>query len=467
MTESLHKGPTRLLLPYVLAAGMIIPAGNLHAQTTPITARNTSIVVQSGGTVNITGGFTVLKDVDINCNGLWQSGGGVTLYTGNNNNSAGGSGAIRLWTLEMAKTQPVTLTLESGLQIGNALNFQRGLIELNGQELRLDSAALLNGENDQSRITGINGGKAVALLNGVNAPNQLNIGNLGAMLTSPADLGSLTVSRSQVPAVSGDIGIQRTYFIQPQNNETLDATLRFYYLNAELNGNDPGKLDLWKSTDGIAWALIGADTRDTVNHYVEKAGIADLSYWTLANISNPLPLVLVSFSAICAGNYAVIEWKTGVESKLNDFLVQRSLDGQHWSTLGSVVAENAAEGTSYSFKDVTPQADCFYRLEIVNQDGSVSYSPVFHGGCSDIALPFLVYPNPAVSQAVVQVSLRESVTGKLQVLTISGQPVYEAAWSLQPGLNQLVIPVSNWAPGSYILRLVLPGGIQQANLIKL
>jgi hypothetical protein len=460
MTEPLLTGPPRLLLPYVLAVGMILIAGSLRAQ-------NTAIVVQDGSTVTVTGGYTLLNNVDLHCNGQWQSSAGTTVFTGGNSTTAGGSGTIRLWTAEIAKTQPATLTLQSGLQIGNALDFQRGLIDLNGQELLLDSTAQLNGENDQSRITGLNGGKAVASASGVNAPNQLNVGNLGAMLTSPVNLGNLTVSRSQMPLLTGGQGIQRTYFIQPQNNTAIDATLRFYYLDAELNNTDPTRLNLWKSTDGIAWTLIGADTRDTTSHYVEKAGIADLSYWTLADITNPLPLVLISFSAICADNYALIQWKTGVESQLNDFIVQRSPDGQNWSTLGSVDALNAADGASYSFKDVTPQEDCFYRLEIVNQDGSVSYSPVFHGGCSDIALPFLVYPNPAVSQTVVQVSLRQAVTGKLQVLSTSGQTVYEAVWNLQAGLNQLVVPLSGWASGSYILRLVLPTGIQQTNLIKL
>jgi hypothetical protein len=462
MTEPLHLGPGRPLLAYLLAVGMtmILSAGRLPAQ-------NTAIVIQQGSTVNVSGGYTLLKDVDLHCNGQWQSGGGVTLFTGANPTSAGGSGTIRLWAVEMAKSKTVLLTLNSGLQIGNALDFKRGLIDLNGQVLQLADTARLAGESDSGRITGLHGGKVVAAATNANRPNQLNVGNLGAMLTSPANLGILTVNRSPMPAAGAGIGIQRTYLIQPQNNTALDATLRFYYLDAELNGNDPAKLSLWKSTDGIAWALIGADTRDTTDHYVEKAGIADLSYWTLADLANPLPLKLVSFSAVCAGDYALIEWKTGGESQLNDFLVQRSTDGTTWSTLGGVDAQNAADGAAYSFKDGAPQPDCLYRLKIEDRDGNLTYSPVFHGGCSDIALPFLVYPNPAVSQAVAQISLRQAAKGKVQVLNISGGSVYEAEWNLQTGLNQWVIPVQGWAPGSYFLRLILADGIRTTQFIKL
>ncbi len=459
MTEPLRKGAPGLVLPYVLAVGMIILSGKLRAQ-------HTEIVVQGGGTVSVTGGFTILKDVDLHCDGQWQSSGGITLFSGERGTSAGGSGTIRLWEVQMGKSQPATLTLNSELQVASAVDFKGGFIELNGQELQLAATAQLNGENDQSRITGLQGGKVVASASGVSGPSQLNVGNVGAMLTSSANLGNLTVNRSQMPATSSGIGIQRTYFIQPQNNTALDATLRFYYLDAELNGNDATTLNLWKSVDGIGWTLVGADTRDTTEHYVEKTDIADLSYWTLADASNPLPLKLISFSAVCAGSYALIEWKTGTESQLNDFLVQRSTDGTNWSTLGSVDATNAAEGASYSFKDVAPQQDCFYRLETVDRDATVTYSPVFRGGCSDIALPFLVYPNPAVSQAVAQISLRQAATGKLQVLSISGQTVYEAVWNLQPGMNQMIIPVPGWASGSYLLRLVLPDGVQTTQLIK-
>ena len=353
------------------------------------------------------------------------------------------------------------------MQIGNALNFKRGLIDLNGQTIQLTDTARLAGESDSGRITGLQGGKVVAAPTNANQPNQLNTGNLGAMLTSAANLGMLTVNRSSMPATGTGIGIQRTYLIQPQNNTALDATLRFYYLDAELNGADPTKLNLWKSTDGIAWALIGADIRDTTNHYVEKSGIADLSYWTLADLASALPLKLTSFSAVCAGSYALIEWKTGLESQLKDFLVQRSTDGNDWSTIGRMAAQNAANGAAYSFKDETPQLHAIYRLKMEDRDGTVTYSPLFRGGCSDIALPFLAYPNPAVSQVLARISLRQAAKGKLQVLNVSGASVYEAAWNLQPGVNQLIISVAGWAPGSYIMRLVLADGVQTTQFIKL
>jgi hypothetical protein len=55
----------------------------------------------------------------------------------------------------------------------------------------------------------------------------------------------------------------------------------------------------------------------------------------------------------------------------------------------------------------------------------------------------------------------------VQVLSISGRSVYEAEWNLQAGPNELVIPLSDLASGSYLVRLVLPDGIQTTQLVKL
>lgn len=286
---------------------------------------------------------------------------------------------------------------------------------------------------------------------GVSNPFQLNIGNLGAALTSSANLGNVSISRSQQPAAnpgsSSLQGIQRTYLIQPQNNSALNATLRFYYLDEELNGKDPATLTLWKSNDGITWLPMGADTRSAAGKYVEKTGIADLSYWTLSDISNPLPLTLVSFRALCESGSPFLQWQTGVESDLD-----------------RVAALNDPSGSSYSYKD--KRAFSFYRLKIVNRSGSFSYSPVFRGACSDITLPFIVYPNPAETQTIAQLSVRQPAAATLLVMDMSGKQVFSADWNLQTGVNQYVLPIGRLAAGNYLITLVLPTATLQTRLIK-
>jgi hypothetical protein len=449
---------------------LFLLAGGLILFSRPGRAQNTEWVIQSGTTVNVAG-TVVLDNVDLFCNGAFNASIGTVWLTGLNSTTFNGSGVPVIGSLQLNTGAGASLSLHTNLQVSGVLNFQAGLIQLNGQQLQLTGSAILQGESETSRITATTGGSVIASASAVNGPDQLNIGNLGAMLTSGADLGTVTITRSHVPAVNPGNnalqGIQRIFLIQPQNDVSLNANLRFYYFNAELNGNDASTLTLWTSTDGVTWGNVGADSRDATAKYVEKDGLASLSYWTLSGAANPLPLTLETFTVTCAGSYASVQWQTGEEGNLNYFLVQRSVDGIHWTALGEVPATNNPTGSSYVYKDLQPPGTAFYRLQIVDQSGNSSYSPVFRGGCSDIAMPFMVYPNPAEGQTVAQLSVRQAVMATVLILDINGQQVYSAAWNLQPGMNQLILPLYGLASGNYIVKVLMPNSnSQQAQLLK-
>ena len=261
-------------------------------------------------------------------------------------------------------------------------------------------------------------------------------------------------------------GIQRTFLVQPQNNIALNASLRFYYLNAELDGADPNTLSLWKSNNGIAWAQVGVDTRNTVAKYVEKSGIADFSYWTLTDALNALPLSLVAFSARCATGQTLLQWQTGIESGMDHFDIERNTGTSGWSKIGSVPCANIAGGTSYNFPDKDGLPTALYRLKIVSLQGDWHYSPIFKGGCADIAMPFMVYPNPAHASATAQISVRETSTATIRLIDNTGRELYSHLWKLQPGLNQHPLPVTTLAAGTYFIQLSLNNSVLQTTLIK-
>ena len=155
----------------------------------------------------------------------------------------------------------------------------------------LGATGAVNGESETSRLIGFAGGY-IQIINTLNAPSSANPGNLGAIITSPQNLGSTTIRRGeQSQANGGGAGssILRYYDISPATNSGLNATLRFSYFNAELNGLDENTLVLWRSPDNISWSNQGFTTRNTITNYVEKTGIDAFSRWTLSATSNPLP----------------------------------------------------------------------------------------------------------------------------------------------------------------------------------
>ena len=351
-----RKLPVSLLLVYVqLILGLATVCG-----------QNTKLVVQSGSNFLVTGGNLVLNSTDLQTDGVLDASNGSLLITGNSNTAYTGLLPMQAGIVFLNTSATSMLTLNNNLKLTGALNFQNGLINLNGYQLQLTGSGVLQGENETSYLAGVTGGSATVTAAGVSNPFQFNAGNLGAAITSSANLGNLSITRFGKPATNPNNvslhGIQRSFLVQPQNNGSLNATLRFYYLNAELNGDDPNTLSLWKSSDGIAWIWVGADSRNTVAKYVEKTGITDFSFWTLTDALNALPLSLVSFSAKCATSYTLLQWQTGTESGIDHFDIERSTDAANWNKLGELASRNNTGGSAYSFQDAAALPNAFTGL---------------------------------------------------------------------------------------------------------
>lgn len=442
----------------------------LSAFSCLLLAAQAQLYVQNGATLSTIGNAVItLQDIDLQNNGtISQASTGKFVFSGSGNNSIGGSGGLSFDILEIAKTSGSILSLSQNMSIGYSINFTSGLIELNGRNITLMPNAILNNENEASRIIGSGGGNVQTSFVPLVNPWGSNLGNLGAVIyASSYYFGSTQISRRHAPATkpagqSGPpkAGIQRTYFINPQNDAPGNAKLRFYYLDAELNGNDFNTLVLWKSDDGINWALAGADTRvhDATGNYVEKSGIASFSTWTLTDANNALPIKLLSFSAVCENNGTLIKWATASEVNAANFILEKSADGVAWSTISSITASNTTTGSAYQYTDDHPADKAFYRLKMNDKDGHFDYSPIFSGGCSDVPMPFSIYPNPAYSSTVAHISVRQATAATVKIFNAAGQLLQSIPLSLSLGNNPTVLQTGMLPTGSYFVQVLLANG---------
>jgi hypothetical protein len=92
-----------------------------------------------------------------------------------------------------------------------------------------------------------------------------------------------------------------------------------------------------------------------------------------------LPVTVLSFSGSNAGNTNKLSWAVSQEYNLLHYEVQRSSDGYNYTTAGLAAAINSLHTHSYTFYD-KPAAGLppvsFFRLKIVNTDGTWLYSDV-------------------------------------------------------------------------------------------
>ncbi|MEJ8820353.1 T9SS type A sorting domain-containing protein [Lacibacter sp. H407] len=281
-------------------------ATQLHAQ----------LQVANGTTFKLEGNATlVLQDMSLVNNGTFNQTAGTVRFTGTANNTIGGTQPTKIHVLQLAKTGTAEIQLQRTIGINTLVSFTSGLLNLNNNNLELEPAALLTGETETTRVIGANGGHVQIVLP-LNAPSSANPGNLGAVITSAQNLGTVTIRRghtAQNISVISRQSINRYYDITPTTSTSLNATLRFNYFNAELNGRNEALLSLWRSNDNINWTGAGFSSRDATSNFVQQTGIASFSRWTLTDIDFPTNV----FDLTSAGAPAIKVWPNPTVELLN------------------------------------------------------------------------------------------------------------------------------------------------------
>ncbi|MEO6229525.1 MAG: T9SS type A sorting domain-containing protein [Ferruginibacter sp.] len=428
----------------------------------------------TGNTDFITTGnvHLVLADMDFYSTGAMNVKGSTFHFTGSQNTNVGqGLDFFTFDNISVEKTTGKKIHLGATINVDGQVHFISGNIDLDDKYLHLGSTGSLIGESEISRATSSNYGLITA--NAVlNAPNAVNIGNLGAVITSAVNIGLVSITRMHnaidIPATGGQ-SIFRSYEISPTINTNLNATLTFKYFDAELNGLNENNLVQFKRGNNFQFSDQGSTTRDAVNNNITKTGYSSFDKFTLANSSQgPLPVKIVGFSAQCQckGSCIQLSWKTEMEQNSDRFDIQRSPNGTNWKKIGSVkAAGNSNTILSYQYNDQTLNApSAYYRLAAYDLDNKLTYSPIVKAGCGQSA-EFKVIPNPVTDIAKVTIGGNANSKGNIVLYNASGQQVMQQAITITSGINQYQVNMAALTKGIYTLVIVRPGEANETTKI--
>jgi hypothetical protein len=142
-------------------------------------------------------------------------------------------------------------------------------------------------------------------------------------------------------------------------------------------------------------------------------------------------------------------WTTASEENVSKFNIEYSTGGSTFSVAGEVVATGRGSGAAYSFTHtITNAIPLFYRLQIIERDGSSSYSSVIRINAKDNS--YKVYPT-VVRDGRLQINSSEAISN-IQLLNNTGSLVYEK--NLGSVSGQLTIQLPALSKGVYIVRIV-------------
>lgn len=253
----------------------------------------------------------------------------------------------------------------------------------------------------------------------------------------------------------------------------VNVTLSFEGGSPGCSGVDPGGLgDLviarW---DGAIWQDHGngGTTGTSADGDIITAGVVTtFSPFTLGTITpiNPLPVELINFEVTKIKEDALLEWTTKSELNNKEFLVQRSVNGISFETIGALNgAGNSSEEIHYSFTDTDPfNGVNYYRLKQVDFDGVFEYSTT-KSLVFDFNSEFSVYPNPLLEDNILIISKStEDTFDKIELLDASGRLVntktsFSSEQSIEMDFGQL-------ASGVYMIRIQAGNKVITKKIVK-
>jgi hypothetical protein len=388
-------------------------------------------------------------------NGAGDFSGSTIVLTGADQVSLGGSGNWHVRSLVIDKHSGMAL-LGAPLLVNDSIKLKKGILDLNNRVITLSAAATIEGENEDNRIIGPSGGE-ILITQTLNNPASVNPGKLGVLITSPANMGMVTIKRGH--KVQNNGSVSRYYDIIAANNSALQATMRFYYLNAELNSQNESQLQLFESTTGGSnWQAQGLTARDGALNYVEKNSISSFHLYTLSSLSSPLPVFWGPVQAWCNTNSIEIKWQTLQEINSSHFIIQRNVNGAGWTNIGQMQASgNSSSAKTYYFTDPSLAATAIqYRIEAVDIDGSKKYSPVvLVQPCAD-PVTLKLAPVPASNSTTLSLHSPANYRSTVSITGADGRVYQQQPIDIKTGNNQYVLDISHLASGTYYVSAEMP-----------
>jgi hypothetical protein len=183
--------------------------------------------------------------------------------------------------------------------------------------------------------------------------------------------------------------------------------------------------------------------------FVRSFGPWGITAYSNFFVGTPLPLRFLSFSANSQASHVDLRWETAGEVNTSHFLVERSADGNQWTSLGRVESRNTTGQHRYAYRDSLPLAgSSYYRLKQVDRDGQFTYSRIL--ALNRRTLMVRLYPNPAGSFVQLEL-LRTAASLRIDLIDVAGR-VQKSITLMNPA-PLVRIPLTELPRGLYHLRI--------------
>ena len=151
-----------------------------------------------------------------------------------------------------------------------------------------------------------------------------------------------------------------------------------------------------------------------------------------------------------------------MEKKVLKYIIEKSIDGQHYFSLYSLASRQQKDQSNYEIEDLKPEKSWnYYRLVIVENDNTITVSPIAKAFFS-ISNQIRLFPNPVGSKLQIILPYARS-TSELDIVNSNGLLIKHL---IVHSLPSCTLFVEDLKKGLYYIRVTTDSSITTRSFIK-
>lgn len=165
--------------------------------------------------------------------------------------------------------------------------------------------------------------------------------------------------------------------------------------------------------------------------------VSSFSGFIATSVAQPLPLKLLSFEGANTVDGNLLTWTTTAEKDFSHFEVQKSTDAQKFDAIAKV---EGSSNEAYSFidKNIANSAIAYYRLKMVDLDGTYNFSKtIVLENLEGADLVGNIYPNPSTGPSYVDLRSPKAAIWTVTYSSLNGKILQVQTMALPKGSNTI------------------------------
>ena len=183
-----------------------------------------------------------------------------------------------------------------------------------------------------------------------------------------------------------------------------------------------------------------------------------------------VPLELLKFDLQCKGENTLVKWSVTNSLNQESMILERSQDAKLWSEIHNELPAGLQQYETYQFEYLDASAPIgtnYYRLKLLDYDGSFEYSHIIESNCKQAKIKMDVYPIPTANFITIDFYTESEEDMEYEVSDIMGKVFMKGKQTVLTGGTKFELNLKGLPVGTFMVTLSQDGISVRKKIIKI